>query len=221
MQAVTSAIRLIVPMSLLALTGCFSLGRVEPPQRHYVLGAGMHPAEPATPGPAGDVTGIVIGLRQPRLAQYLESPFMVIRRGVNQIELSEFHRWGETLEQGINRTVAGYLATNEPVWRVEFAPWPPRTNLDYVIQLHVLRFEGLVSDDAAATEGEALVRATWEILRGADGVVLTRGTTEYREGGWTLEDEDYDSLVSLLQEGLGVLVEELVTGLKSVMDTGS
>jgi uncharacterized protein len=215
MQAVTNAIRLIVPLSLLALTGCFSLGRGEPPQRHYVLGAGMHPADAATPAPAGDVPGIAIGLRQPRLAQYLETPFMVIRRGVNQIELSEFHRWGETLEQGINRTVAGYLAANKPVGRVEFAPWPPRTHLDYVIQLHVLRFEGSVPDDAAATEGEALVQATWEILRGEDGVVLTRGTTEYRQGGWSLED--YDSLVSLLQEGLSVLAHELATGLKSVM----
>lgn len=215
MKAVTNAIRLILPLSLLALTGCFGLGRGEPPQRHYVLGEGKQPAEAASPGPAGDVTGIALGLRRPRLAEYLESPFMVIRRGVNQIEFSEFHRWGETLEQGINRTVAGYLATKEPVGRVEFAPWPPRTNLDYVIQLHVLRFEGLVPDDAAVTEGEVLVQATWEILRAADGVVLTRGTTEYREGGWKLED--YDSLVSLLQVGLSVLAEELVTGLKSIM----
>jgi uncharacterized protein len=214
MEAVTNTIRLILPLSVLALTGCFGLGRGEPPQRHYVLGAGMHPAEAASPAPAGDVTGMAIGLRQPRLAEYLGTPFIVVRLGPNQIRLSEFHRWGETLEQGINRTVAGYLATKEPVWRVEFAPWPPRTNLDYVIQLHVLRFDGLLPDDAAATEGEALVQATWEILRGADGVVLTRGTTEYREGGWTLED--YDSLVSLLQEGLGVLAEELATGLKSV-----
>jgi len=219
MQAVTSAIRLIVPMSLLALTGCFSLGRGEPPQRHYVLGAGMLPDAQADTGPAGDVPGIAIGLRQPRLAEYLGTPFVVVRLGPNQIRLSEFHRWGETLEQGINRTVAGYLATKEPVWRVEFAPWPPRTNLDYVIQLHVLRFDGLLPDEAAATEGEALVQATWEILRGADGGVLTRGTTEYREGGWTLED--YDSLVTLLQEGLSVLADDLLAGLKRVMDAGS
>jgi uncharacterized lipoprotein YmbA len=175
----------------------------------------MHPAEAASPGPAGAVTGIAIGLRQPRLAEYLGTPFIVVRLGPNQIRLSEFHRWGETLEQGINRTVAGFLATKEPVWRIEFAPWPTRTNLDYVIQLHVLRFDGLLPDDGAATEGEALVQATWEILRGADGVVLTRGSTEYRERGWTLED--YDSLVSLLQKGLGVLAEELATGLRSVM----
>jgi uncharacterized protein len=215
MNSAINAIRLFFPLSLLALTGCFSLGRGEPPQRHYVLGADMHPAEAASPDPAGGVTGIVIGLRQPRLAEYLGTPFLVVRLGPNQIRLSEFHRWGETLEQGINRTVAGFLATKEPAWRIEFAPWPPRANLDYVIQLHVLRFDGLLPDAAAATEGEALVQATWEILRGADGVVLTRGSTEYRERGWTLED--YDSLVSLLQKGLGVLAEELVTGLKSVM----
>jgi len=209
------AIRLFFSLSLLALTGCFSLGRGEPPQRHYVLGAGMHSDEQADTGPAGDVPGIAIGLRQPRLAEYLGTPFIVVRLGPNQIRLSEFHRWGETLEQGINRTVAGFLATKEPVWRIEFAPWPTRTNLDYVIQLHVLRFDGLLPDDGAATEGEALVQATWEILRGADGVVLTRGSTEYRERGWTLED--YDSLVSLLQKGLGVLAEELATGLRSVM----
>lgn len=215
MQAVTNTIRLILPLSVLTFTGCFGLGREEPPQRHYVLGAGVHPAEPASPGPAGDVPGIAVGLRQPRLAEYLETPFIVVRLGPNQIRLSEFHRWGETLEQGINRTLAGYLATKEPVGRVEFAPWPRGTGLDYVIQLHVLRFDGLMPDGGAATEGEALIQATWEILRGADGVVLTRGITEHRQGGWTLED--YDSLVSLFQEGLGVLADELVAGLKSVM----
>ncbi len=215
MQAFTNTIRLILPLSVLTLTGCFGLGRGEPPQRHYVLGAGMDPAVPADTDLAGDVPGIALGLRQPRLAEYLGTPFIVVRLGPNEISLSEFHRWGENLEQGINRTLAGYLATKEPVGRVEFAPWPARTNLDYVIQLHVLRFDGLVPDGAAATEGEALIQATWEILRGADGVVLTRGTTEHRQGGWTLED--YDSLVSLLQEGLGVLADDLAAGLKSIM----
>ena len=217
MHPMTKAMRLVFSLALVALTGCFGLGRGEPPQRHYVLGLGLglEQAGQESAGPTGPVPGPTVGLRPLLLAEYLATPFIVIRRGPHQIEFSEFHRWGETLDQGINRTVAGYMTGREPFRSVEFAPWPTRSKHDYVIQLQILRFEGMAPDQPAAFEGEALLLASWEILRGEDGVLLARGTTEYHGQGWTVGD--YDGLVSLLETGLSEVADDLVARLESMI----
>jgi uncharacterized lipoprotein YmbA len=212
MQPVMRTKRLILLAALISATGCFSLGRNELPERYYVLSAGPQPENVV---PAGDSAGVAIGLRPLQLATYLETPFIVVRRGSHQIEFSEFRRWGEDLEQGINHAVAGYMAAGAPFLRIESAPWPLRAQHDYLIQLHILRFEGLAPEGPAASRGEAHMLATWEIIDPQDGALLARGTTEYRGGGWTVGD--YDGLVGLLDSGLRVLSEELVTRLENVV----
>lgn len=212
------SIRLIVLLALPALAGCFSLGRDEPPQRHYVLGASL-PEE--TGSPSQRLGGLSLGLRQVQLAEYLQTPLIVVRHGPHQIRFSEFNRWGEDLGSGVNRAVAGYLAGREPVQSVDRVPWPRGARHDYLIQVQVLRFEGLAPEDpaafeiSAAPEGEAHLLATWEIIGRPDDAVLARGTTEYRVRGWTVGD--YDGLVILLDAGLQELSDDLVAGLKGLI----
>lgn len=215
MHPMTNATRVICSLALVALAGCFGLNRGDPSQQHYVLGLGLEPAGAEGAGPTGEVSGAAVALRPLRLAQYLETPLIVVRRGAHRIEFSEFQRWGETLDQGINRTVAGYMAGRGPFRSVEYAPWPTGSEHDYLIQLQVLRFEGLAPDEPAATEGEALLVASWEILRGEDGALLARGSTEYHGPGWTVGD--YDGLVGLLETGLSELADDLVARLESVI----
>lgn len=213
-------IRLTLLLIFAALTGCFSLGREEPPQRHYVLGGSRLQEAGA---PAGRLAGLAIGLRQLRLAEYLESPLLVVRQGPHQIRFSEFHRWGEDLGGGVNRAVAGYLADRAPFEGIDVVPWSPRAEHDYLIQLHLLRFEGLAPEEPAATEGalalegEAHLLATWEIILPEDGSVLARGTTDYRMPGWQVGD--YGGLVTLLDTGLDVLAGDLVAGLVAGLET--
>ena len=212
MQPVMRTNRLILLAILISAGGCFSLGRNEPLEQYFVLSAGWQPENVA---PDGDSASVAIGLRPLQLATYLKTPFIVVRRGAHQIEFSEFHRWGEDLEQGINRAVAGYMAARAPFLRIKSAPWPLRTQHDYLIQLHILRFEGLVREGPDGSSGEAHMLATWEIINPQDGAMLARGTTEHREGGWTVGD--YDGLVGLLDSGLRALSEELVTRLENVV----
>jgi uncharacterized lipoprotein YmbA len=203
--------RLILLAALVSAGGCFSLGRKELPEQYYVLSAGSRPDNVER---VGDSAGVAIGLRPLELASYLETPFIVVRRGTHQIDFSESRRWGEDLEQGINRAVAGYMAAGAPFLSIESAPWPLRAQHDYLIQLHILRFEGLAPEGQGASGGEAHMLATWEIIDSQDGAPLARGTTEYRQGGWTVGD--YEGLVGLLDSGLRVLSEELVARLEAL-----
>lgn len=206
------ALRLIFLVVLFALPGCFSLGREEPPQQHYVLGGSLLPETGAS---AERLAGLAIGLRQLQLAEYLESPLLVVRQGPHRIRYSEFHRWGEDLGGGANRAVAGYLAAKAPFEGIDVVPWPPQARHDYLIQIHLLRFEGLVPEDLAATEGEAYLLATWEIISQQEAAVLVRGTTDYRASGWTVGD--YASLVTLLDAGLHELSDDLIAALESLV----
>jgi len=210
-----NAMRSICSLALVVLAGCFGLNRGDPSQQHYVLGLGQAPAGAEGAESAREVPGVAVGLRAPRLAEYLETPLIVVRRGPHRIEFSEFQRWGETLDQGINRTVAAYLRERALFRSVESAPWPTRSQHDYLIQLQILRFEGVAPDGPAVTEGEALLLANWEILREEDGTLLARGATEYHGAGWTVGD--YDGLVSLLETGLREMADDLVAKLESVI----
>jgi len=203
---------LMLLATVVSASGCFSLGRNAPPQRHYVLGSEIGPQGASAPvQPVADPGTRVIGLRLPSLADYLDSPFIVVRRGMHQVEFSEYHRWAESLRPAINRTVAGLLAERTPGDRVVTAPWPGGTHPDLLIQLHLLRFEGSAPEDPEATAGSVMVLATWEVLRGVDGSLLARGGTEYRADDWRVGD--FDGLVGLLDAGLRRVAQDLARDL--------
>ena len=211
MRKKPSTIRRILPLVLTGLTGCFSLGRNAPTPQHFVLGGAALRGEETV---SADSARVTVGVRQLQLAPYLTTPFVVVRRGSHQITFSEFHRWGEDLGGGINRAVAGYLAARSPFPRLDVAPWPLGTQHDYLIQLHVVRFEGVAPEDPLAREGEVHLAAIWEIIGQRDGALLARGTTDYRKDGWRVGD--YAGLVALLDAGLEALANDLATGLEKL-----
>lgn len=203
--------RFLFLYALLALGGCFSLARAPSTPRHYVLGGGGDAAA-STAAPARTT----IGLRPPRLAEYLATPFIVVRRDVHQIGFSDFDRWGEGLVDGIGRTVARRMSAQGPSLRVETTPWPTTAQPEYVIEMDVLRFEGVAPADSLAVIGEAHILATWEITRRRDGALVASGTTEVREPGWTVGD--FHGLVALLDAALDTLAAELVLGLGAALE---
>ena len=206
------SLRLVLLLTLTAVAGCFSLGRDAPTQRHFVLGAtGLIAPE----SQAEELAGIAIGLRQLQIADYLESPLIVVRRGPHQITFSEFNRWGEDLGGGINRAVAGYLARRAAFENIDIVPWPPRTEHDYLIQLHLLRFEGLAPESMIDSDGAAHLLVNWEIIAQMDGTVLARGRTDYQAVDWQVGD--YESLVTMLDVGLRELSDDLIAGLQTVV----
>jgi uncharacterized protein len=209
------------------LPGCVSLGRDSPRLELYVIGA----AAPEVVAPTPRLADVTIGLRRLQLAPYLATPAIVVRRGSHEILTSEYHRWGEDLGEGINRAVARHLGNGGQQFRtVDVAPWPVRSRYDYLVQLNISRFEGVVRAEAApanvvdavgeagAAGGAVHVVATWEIIRQQDGTVVTRGTTEFREGGWRVGD--YAALVALLDRGLVVLARDVTAALGGVVAAG-
>jgi uncharacterized lipoprotein YmbA len=209
-RAHSVARRLVLLPALLALAGCFSLSRDAPAPRHYVLGPNLPVVEGSDPERPPST---LVGLRTPRLSDYLVSPFVVVRQGAHEVGFSRFDLWGEGLAQAIGRSVSTRMGVLDPTLRVVSAPWSREARPDYLVELQVVHFEG-IAPDGPATQGEAHLLVHWEILRPADGTPAMRGTTEMRSPGWPVGD--YPALVALLEAGLSTLAEDLAAALGSL-----
>ena len=191
-----------------ALTGCFRLARESPKLQLYVLGDGSASGLPTPPAgaPSAGRGAFRIGLRRVEMASYLSVPTVMMRRGANELIVSQFHRWGGNLDQGINRAVGAYLAGSPRVRSVDVAPWTARARHDLLVQLHVTRFEGVVAD-SAASDGRVHVMADWDIIRPFDGTVMVRGSTDDRGGVFRVGD--YAGLVTGLDAALSRVARDI------------
>lgn len=213
-------IRMALALTLVSVAGC-SLSRGAPQQRFWVLSEGASPTgAPSAIAGARDSTAVTVGLRQTRVADYLATPFIVVRRGSHQVDFSPFDRWGEDLGRALDRALATRLAAGTPNGRIISVPWPAGTSPHYIIEVSLLRFEGLAPEEPGegTDTGESHLLATWEILRVADGASLAHGTTESGERGWTVGD--FDALIRLLNAGVDALASDLLSALAQLPPPG-
>lgn len=200
----------------LSVVGCVRLLEPRKGDATYYL---LDDTQNLAPQPS-DTTGLAVGLRAPRLASYLTATRIVTRRGPHQIRFSEFHRWGEDLERGISRTVALALAEQDGIQPVEIVPWPRGATFDYIVQLHVLSFEGIgpppdpEAEDAPPPEGHSQMVVQWTILDAEGDTVLARGLTRHQEENWRMGN--YEALASNLGNALTVLAEDIGARLKTL-----
>ncbi len=202
----------------LVLVGCVRLLEPRPGQNitYYLLDSEVEGDTALV-----DTTGVTVGLRRARLASYLDASRIVTRRGPNAIQFSEFHRWGEDLDQAINRVAALNLEQEEGVRTVEVVPWPEGARFDYVVQLHVLRFEGVgpapdseADDGPSSLEGHAQMVVRWTIFGGDREQILAQGITRHRKDGWRVTN--YADLAAKLDTSLAVLARDIGPRLRSL-----
>jgi hypothetical protein len=181
-------------------------------------------SRPAVDTVSTDTTGLTVGLRRPRLASYLDASRIVTRRGPNTIQFSDFHRWGEDLDQALNRIVALNLERQPYIRSAEVVPWPKEMQFDYVLRLRILRFEGVgpplpgpeADDDDPPPQGHSQMVVRWTIL-GPDGATVhTEGVTRHRKEEWTVTD--YADLAAKLDTSLVVLADDIGTRLKDLSE---
>jgi len=207
MRSHSRALRVLSIAIPIAISGCVKLARESPKLQLYVLGGESRRLQsPATAGSPVARGAFRIGLRRNEVSSYLSVPAVLMRRGTNELVVSEFHRWGGDLEQSINRAVGAYLEGSPRIRSVDIAPWMARARHDVLVQLHITRFEGVLAD-STATDGRVHVIAGWDLVRPLDGAVLVRGNTDDREGAFRVGD--YVGLVSGLDAALSRVARDI------------
>jgi len=149
--------RVIFLSALLLLSACTG---VSPKVDTYVLSDTliMKPDENAQKG----MRVVVKALHFP---EYLSRPHIVVRQGENQLQLSEFQRWGESLSSGFLRVFNanlghyGLLAYKQGRLRKE--------PVDYQLQLEVAQFE-------VNTQNQAWLKLRWVLLNAKGKILLVQ-----------------------------------------------
>lgn len=205
--------RAIYPLALcalLVLTGCPQIFRDEDPIRHYVLGT---LAEQLEADPVPGLAGVAVGIRQPRLADYLDDTGIVVRRGAHAVEVSRHHRWGGRLDREIGRAIASGMVARADFGRVDLVPFPPYAVHDFLVHLDVRRFEGAIpASQQPAGDVRALIE--WEIVQVVDLLPVASGAVDIREAGWT--PGDFVGLVEGLDAALVATVDDVLAALAAV-----
>ncbi|MAT50988.1 MAG: hypothetical protein CMK32_07380 [Porticoccaceae bacterium] len=125
------------PVLLLALTGCVASSSTPP--NYYLLTAIAEPVDISRP--------IRVGVGPVTIAPFLDRSQMAMRSGGGNLALRDAHRWGEPLDDGIERVLVQNLAAITGGQLVGF-PWRRVSAPKYAVRLDVLDMNVTASEEA-------------------------------------------------------------------------
>ena len=188
---------------LVALTGCAGSSA---PARLYVL----TPAPEAAAAPLGAAVpgGPALGVGPVRLPGLLDQPQIVTRRGPEEIEEAEFHRWAEPLADSVPRILAENLAALRKAERVALVMWDPAPTVQHQVVVEVMRFDGTLG-------GDVVLDARWRILAtGGQELSVNRAVLTQPTGS-----TDYPAMVAAMSRALAALSREIAATLDTLPRT--
>jgi uncharacterized lipoprotein YmbA len=166
------------------------------PSRFYLL-------SPMESGARGEELDVSIEIASVELARYLAVPTIVTRTSANELELAEYDRWAEPLEEGFARCLAANLALLVPTRRVTRAPWERSGTPDVVLRVAVDRFD--------VEAGRVVLSARWSLTspaRGGDARVDQR-TLEMPVDG-----DGYAAIARAMSRALGELSGQIADAVR-------
>ena len=136
---------LIVCALIFSLQACIG-GRSVPAQYQLLTAR----AEKNTAAP---LAGKSIGIGPVQVAQFLQRPQIVTHGGGTQLDVEENSRWGEPLEQGIQRVLLQNIAALTGAETRNF-PWRQNATPDYALRIDIIDLDKL-------SNGESTLEANW------------------------------------------------------------
>jgi uncharacterized lipoprotein YmbA len=182
------------------LAGCPSTQ----PSKFYVLSPLSSPEQTGNASLGNNA--LAIGIGPIEIPAYLDRPQIVKRRSSHELELAEFHKWGEPLKANISRVLgenlSGLLLTDE----IYLFPWKRSAPFHYQVLVRITRFD-------TSPEGDAILNARWEIRAYNERDVLAIRRSHFRtpESG-----QGYQSTVSAMSRNLDDLSQVIATTIKSL-----
>lgn len=130
---------------LLSLQGCLG-GRSAPEQYHLLTARAERGANAA-------MNEKTIGVGPVRIAQFLQRPQIVTHGGSSQLRFEANTRWGEPLDQGIQRVLLQNIAALTGAETRNF-PWRQNATPDYALRIDIVDLDKLPN-------GESILEVSW------------------------------------------------------------
>lgn len=169
---------------LLTLQGC--VGGRSTPEQYRLLTAR---AERNVSAP---LSGKTLGVGPVRIAQFLQRPQIVTHGGGTQLRFEDNTRWGEPLDQGIQRVLLQNMAALTGAETRNF-PWRQNATPEYALRIDIIDFDKLQS-------GDSILEVSWIL----EDIKNSRVLKTQQERIQSSKDYD-DLLVQLAQHAADAL----------------
>ena len=179
---------LLTVMAVLA-AGCGST----PQSNHYLL------SSKATS--ANAPCDCSIGIGPVTVAEYLNRPQITTSAQPGQLQIEQFHRWGEPLRHNIERTLLENLATLTGSSQVVVHPWRQDQQPEYRVTINILAMD--------RSANNAVIKVQWQ-LAAKKG---KQSETQLKTFSSSLTDESYAALAEGFSKALLQLSQEIATSL--------
>lgn len=150
---------------MLSLVSC---GSSKP--SHYYLLSDLSP----THVKVNHGTHKVIGVGPVVMAKYLNQPQIVTRNSINKVNIDEFNRWAEPLDDNFTRVVSKNLQKILQSDYIAAYPWQHSESVDYQVKVDVYRFD-------ATTDGKVICDLRYEIMNASTKERLLSKSKTYHE----------------------------------------
>jgi len=193
---------ILILISLALFTNCGS----SPPIQKYIL----------TPSIEKDVetlydksdTEITIGIGSIEFSDYLMRPEMISFKGSNELNVDQFNRWGEPLEENFERVLIENLSRLIPTDRIYIFPWQEEEPNSFQITISVREF-GMRSDSMVVLD------ARWSVSNNIKRDFLMTKKSFYTENAAGVPIE---RRVTLLSDLIGKFSRDIANGIREEID---
>jgi uncharacterized lipoprotein YmbA len=189
-------------LMLAALTACSA----SKPSNYYLLSPLPSPESPIRPASSDQ---LVVGIGPVTLPGYLDRPQLVTRASANRLDMSEFDRWAEPLQDMFSRILAENLSALIGTDLVYVLPQRHIPKLDYTVAVEVLRFDRSV-------DGEAELLARWTVLMGDEGTTLTARKSLIAER--VVPDDSPEATIVAMSRTVESLSREIARDLQGIAE---
>jgi uncharacterized lipoprotein YmbA len=181
----------------LLLTGCLGPGTTRS-AKLFVLNA------TATPdGSTARATDLRLGVGRISLPELLNRPQIITRTGPNRVRAADFSQWAEPLERSIPRVLSENLARLTGTDQVSVYPWPTQMEIDFKVEIAVIRFEG-------NTDREVSLAARWRWIRADGSQVHPLQASSYAESA---ADRSKEAMVAAMSRALASLSRDIASAI--------
>lgn len=173
-----------------------------PPTRFYTLSA-----EAQQQTAADKTRSVVVGIGPIEVAPYLERNQIVTRTGQTRLNLTEFDRWAEPIENNIANVLAVNLSRLLPTTQPIVRPWAD-AGAEYHVLVKILRFD-------SNPGGDVQLNVSWGIQQSS-----THSMPVIREANISQPSagEDYEAITKNMSVALAVLSEEIASELGKLIN---
>lgn len=144
-------------------------------------------------------SGVSLGLGPISFPKYLDRPHIVTRISSHEIDLAEFHKWAEPLEDNVANVLDENLSALLSTDRIVPYPWKRSNPPDYQLSLDVIQLDGQKNQ-------EAVLKVRWTLVADDGKRLLQKKTSQFSE---ILRGSEYEDLVEAMSRMLASFSQEI------------